>query len=265
MLRPLVRLLLRHGVSYREMAELSKKVYVEVATDEFGEDGQPTNVSRVALLTGMTRRDVRKARLGDDQDQMQVLSRMNTCARVLSGWFQDPAFRDTDGQPLRLQETGDSPSFAALARRYAPDVPISATLRELKRSAAVSVDEDGRLVAGSRNYMPQEYPGSPEALTRAGSVVEDLGNTLSWNLAQPSADTRYFERRATNIHVDEACTGEFEVFVKREGQAFLERVDAWLSEHETSGSTDTSRRAIRLGLGMYWIQDFKDPDSRSQS
>ncbi|MFQ6005199.1 MAG: DUF6502 family protein, partial [Woeseia sp.] len=50
LLRPVARILLRHGVSFRELKELCKKTYIAVATDEFGVDGRPTNVSRVAML-----------------------------------------------------------------------------------------------------------------------------------------------------------------------------------------------------------------------
>jgi hypothetical protein len=39
--RPLVRVLLRNGVSYRTFADFAKWVYVDVATKEFGIEGEP--------------------------------------------------------------------------------------------------------------------------------------------------------------------------------------------------------------------------------
>src|ERR1700724_2887695 len=61
-LKTLVPVLLRCGITWREFAELAKTTYVEVATDNFGKRGRPTNVSRTAILTGLVRRDVRKPR-----------------------------------------------------------------------------------------------------------------------------------------------------------------------------------------------------------
>src|SRR6202035_535585 len=61
-LKPLVHVLLSCGITWREFAELAKTTYVEVATDNFGKRGLPTNVSRTAILTGLVRRDVRKQR-----------------------------------------------------------------------------------------------------------------------------------------------------------------------------------------------------------
>lgn len=256
LLRPAVRILLRHGVSFREMAELCRGVCVAEATSHFGDGGRPASVSTVALQTGMTRRDVRKVRLLQDSEEQQTIGRMNMAGRVLSGWFLDEDFLAPDGKPLPLSESGAFPSFTDLAKRYAADVPASATLKELKRSGAIVENEDGRLVAISRDYMPGIVdPAAPEALTRSGSVLEDIGNTVEHNLIRGPDGTPRFERRATNINISDACVDDFREFINREGQAFLERVDAWLSEHEVDSNEERGGEPLRLGLGMYWIQD----------
>src|SRR5438067_66309 len=61
-LKPLVHVLVRCGVTWKDFAELAKTAYVEVATEQFGKRGRPTNVSRTAVLTGLARREVRKQR-----------------------------------------------------------------------------------------------------------------------------------------------------------------------------------------------------------
>lgn len=258
-LRPVARILLRHGISFRELSELAKKIYVEVATEEFGVDGRPTNVSRVALLTGMTRRDVRKVRIDTEEEEQRSIRRMNICARVLSGWFQDPLYCDDQGTPLPLPESGAHPSFHDLAKRYAGDIPVTATLKELKRAGAITEGDGGALVATARDYMPgKRNPAAPAAVTRSGSVLEDIGNTVDWNLVRSPDDIPRFERRATNINVGRDSIEDFREFVNREGQAFLERVDAWLTEHEIPDTQQQPDEVLRLGLGLYWIQDEND-------
>src|SRR4030081_567343 len=105
-LKPLVHVLVRCGVTWKDFAELAKTAYVEVATEQFGKRGRPTNVSRTAVLTGLARREVRK--------QRQLLSEMpNTLAGyitraslVLSAWHLDPHFCDKEGRPAILRMKG---------------------------------------------------------------------------------------------------------------------------------------------------------------
>lgn len=252
LLRPVAKIMLRHGVSYRDLAELCKRVYVAAATDEYGVDGRPANVSRVAMLTGMTRRDVRKVRLSLNEDEQQVFAKMNSATRILSAWFQDPDFVAADGSPLPLTESGESPSFAELSRRYAGDIPVSTTLKELKMAGAVNLGDDGRLIAQTRYYMPgAETPATNETMLRSGSVLEDIGDTVEYNLGRHPTDPGRFEGRATNRYIDPQSVDEFRALVEKEGQLFLERIDQWLSDHEVGDRhTDT----LRLGIGAYWIE-----------
>ena len=57
-LRPLASMLLKCGMTWKEFSDISKSVFVEAATEEFGIDGRPTNVSRVSILTGISRKEV---------------------------------------------------------------------------------------------------------------------------------------------------------------------------------------------------------------
>ena len=61
-LRPLARALLRAGIGYREFEEISKTAFVDVSTRDYGLRGRPTNISRVAVMTGLTRKEVRRIR-----------------------------------------------------------------------------------------------------------------------------------------------------------------------------------------------------------
>jgi len=256
LLRPVAKIMLRHGVSYRDLAELCKRVYVSAATDEFGLDGRPANVSRVAMLTGMTRRDVRKVRLGLDTDEEKILARLNNASRILSGWYQDPEFINADGEPLPLTPSGPSPSFSELSRRYAGDIPVTTTLKELKSVGAVSVDDDGNLIAVTRYYMPGSTPSptTAETLLRSGSVLEDIGDTIDHNLRRTASEQSRFEGRATNRNVSRDSREDFKAFLEKEGQQFLEKVDQWLSDHEVAKQDQDSPETLRLGIGAYWIE-----------
>jgi hypothetical protein len=255
LLRPVVRLVLRHGVTHRDVAELVKELFVEVATEDFGLQGRPTNVSRTALLTGLDRKEVRRIRatLAAPVADADTYGRQDRLSRVLSGWYQDPDFSDA-GIPRRLPLMAASgPSFTSLAQRYGGDVPATTLLKELKRSGAVA-DEGGELEARKRYYMPAT--ADTEALVRAGSVIADLGNTVVHNLAPTQKAPPRFEGRATNRLIATSAIGEFRTLLERRGQSFLEEVDAWLTAHETAGADQVETK--RLGVGLYWIEGPAD-------
>ena len=130
-------------------------------------------------------------------------------------------------------------------------------LKELRQVGAVAEEENGWLVAKTRYYMPSL--ADPEQVLRSGSVLEDVGNTVAYNLHRDNNDPSRFERRATTAHVPESAIPEFREFVEKEGQAFLERVDRWLTEHEDEQSDDN----VRLGLGAYWIEEHQSERART--
>lgn len=253
LLRPIVRMLLKNGVMHGEFVELSKDVYVSVATEEFGMRGRPTSVSRVALLTGMDRKVVSrvKARLAGSGQTSEAEHTQDRISRTLAGWHQDPDFTDPAGRPLRLPIAGPTPSYEALIARYGGDVPATAILRELRRVNAIA-DNDGKLTALRRNYRLAK--AEPQAVTRAGSVLRDIGETVVHNLYVGPDEQSRFEARASNTRIPNRVMPAYRTFVRAESQVFLERVDAWLSEHEAGNDTPDSQ-LVRTGIGIYWIQN----------
>ena len=247
--RPVASILLKAGVNWKELVEVCKATYVEVASEDFGIRGRPTNISRVAILTGFSRREVRRLRDLLAEEEPTAFARMNHATRVLTGWFGDEDFTGDDGQPRALQESGSNPSFEMLCSRYSGDVPATTMLKELRHVGAVTEREDGRLVAQTRYYMP--VLTDPEQVLRSGSVLEDLGSTVAHNLYRDEGEPSRFERRASNTRIPESAVPEFREFLEKEGQAFLERVDAWLTAHEDNDAENV----VRLGLGAYWIED----------
>src|SRR5512142_337944 len=127
MLRPLVRILLRNGVSFGTFADLAKAVFVDVADKEFGIPGRKQTISRISVMTGLTRKDVvRLQELGSPEDAVAE-RRYNRAARVVAGWVRDPRFRSGD-EPAALPPEGEGASFAALVHAYSGDVPPRAIL-----------------------------------------------------------------------------------------------------------------------------------------
>lgn len=257
-LRPIARWLLRSGVTCKEFAELSREVFVETATDEFGIRGRPTNVSRVALLTGLARREVRRVQaLVREPQSTSAEDSLNHASRVLSGWHLDADFLTPDGQPRVLPATGPSPSFEGLLKRYAGDIPATALVKELLKSGSVERLPDSTYRALRRYYMPQQMDG--RAVERSGSVLADLATTVEHNLSRGAREPSRFEGRAQNRNIDPRHLPAFRAFVEREAQAMLERVDDWLTSHEADAA---GAATVRLGVGVYAIHDSTTGESQ---
>lgn len=258
-LRPIARWLLRSGLTWKEFAELSREVFVETATDEFGIRGRPTNVSRVALLTGLARREVRRIQaLVRQRRDTSTEDSLNHATRVLSGWYLDADFLQPDGRPRELPATGPAPSFAVLLKRYAGDIPTTALVKELVKSGSIEKLPGGTYRVLRRYYMARQMDG--RAVERAGSVLGDLATTIEHNLSRTEREPSRFEGRAQNRSIDPRHLPAFRAFVEREAQAMLERADDWLTTHEAD--TASAAAPLRLGVGVYAIHDTTTGESR---
>jgi len=257
LLRPLVRILLRHGVAYRDFAEIVRAVYAEVARESFTPEGKRPTDAHVAVVTGLTRKEVKRLREQSDRDySADVWGGANRATRVLSGWHRDPDFTDEHGEPRQLSLIDEAHGFAALVRRYSGDIPSNAILEELERVNAVVRVEEQRLAVRQRAYVPAS--SDPESLRMLGSAGHDLLSTLEYNLAREQDARPYFQRTVFNTRVDRRALPVFHRLVSTHGQQFLEILDDWLERHEIS-QDDDQQPIARTGVGIYYFEDVSHP------
>jgi len=179
-LRPIARILLRFGIGLREFSEISKTAFVEVATNEYGLRGRPTNISRVAVMTGLTRKEVRRIREKIQKGDQSVVVKTTPLSEILHRWHAESEFLDSSGRPAILPFAGPCGSFSSLVRRFGGDIPPGAMRTELKRVGAVEEDQEGNLVAVSRTIFadgPQE-----KLITALVHAVYPLISTVSYNV-----------------------------------------------------------------------------------
>ena len=254
LLRPIVRFLLRHGVTWREFSELSKEAYVNVARQEYGIDGRPTNNSRVAMLTGLSRREVSRVRDSIlDEDASGASRGGNRMAQILTGWHADPEFVGEDGQPKDLQMTGPSGSLSNLLKRYAGDLPHGAIRKEMRQRGLLKELDNGAVRVLKRDVVYTDL--DPEMVRQMGVALHDHAATLDHNLNDERETTPRFEGLADNISVSANAVTAFEDYLEKRGLDFLQEIDSWLSDNEVKNPEDAGERKIRLGAGVYLIHD----------
>lgn len=183
LLRPLVRLLLSFSVQYPYLANLLKLTYVEVATREFPLDERPQSDSRISLLTGIHRQDVKRLR-GEMMADAPPPPVVSLGAQLVSRWLGEAAYRDALGRPKalpRLAATGGEASFERLVQSVNKDIRPRVVLDEWLRLGVAELDGEDRVLLRSEAFVPAH--GVDEKLFYFGKVIHDHLAASGHNLA----------------------------------------------------------------------------------
>ena len=148
---PLVRWLLRHGVSYTAFADMLKGVFVEVAREEIVAGGTRPTHSALSVLSGVHRKDVRL--LADALPHAGAPRHIPIASQLFTRWLTDVAYCTAGGKPRTLPRVGAEPSFETLARQLSSDVHPRTLLEELLRLGLVKLDGDD-VVPQSAAFVP---------------------------------------------------------------------------------------------------------------
>ncbi len=260
LLRPLARILLRNGIPYATFADLAKRVYVDVAGDEFGIPGRKQSISRIAIITGVSRKEVSRVLSLPEPRAEAEAQQYNRAARVISGWRRDRDFLNAQNQPAELRIEGSGASFQALVRRFSGDVPFRAVLDELLRVGAIErVGKDSiRLI--QRAYLPKTDEAA--MLEILGTDVNDLITTIDHNL---TVQESFFQRKVAYDNLPREIIQELRQLSASRSQALLEEMDRWLAQRDrdTNSAVRGSGR-IRAGIGIYYFEEeFPKGDTES--
>ncbi len=158
LLKPLVALLLRHGVTYPAFSVALKRVFLEAAQDELRSQGAAQTDSAVSLRSGIHRRDVRemaRPENPDTQPNAPVPKPMNMAAQVVARWLSDPLFLDADGAPKPLLRVRKVDGFDALVKGVSSDIRPRAVLDELVR-LGIALDTPDGVVLSSPGFAPRQ-------------------------------------------------------------------------------------------------------------
>lgn len=259
MFKPLIRLLIAQGVTHAEFSDTAKEVYVETAVRHFEADGR-VNKSRIAILTGLTRKEVKNVidRALTTDNTERTYSRPT---RVLTGWYSDPAFQGPYGIPLELpyeSSESEGQSFVELVRRYSGDMAPRQMLNQLVESGSV-VEVDGRYKAVSRTYTHSTL--SPDLIRRLGSVGYRVFSSAAKNIDLADQGEGHFDRM---VFADDGCTDDvielFDEFIRVRGQSFLEELDVWFSSRKELNKPSEERKETGLYM-VHYVEDDDELDS----
>jgi len=257
-LSPLVKLLLRHGVSHAEFSNWAKQAYVNSASTHFGIDGKTPTISRIAIVTGINRKEVKRIReLPADVDT--GVAKHNRAVRVITGWLQDQEFQTTRGKPRVLSYGDANDSFNKLVKRFGGDVPARALLDELVRVGTVK-HEKGKVELVHKGYVPHQSESAMLDIfaTSAGDLLE----TLDYNLSGETEPR--LQMSVAYDNVTDTGLAEFRKLSADQAMKLLRELDKSLRIHDREINPDAvGDGRYRTGLGLYFIEEkLEDPTDK---
>lgn len=255
LLRPLVQILLRHGVSYSEFADTAKRVFVTTAAGRLAKSGGEVSAAQIAIQTGLSQRETQEVL--DGRGESPVNTNLARITALLTAWHSDDRVVGPYGLPLelQLQQTGQM-DFATLVREYCPGADAGPLLDQLLAIGAVRKTDDGWLRVLTRTYLPEV--DTEDSVERIGYAVQRLVETVDFNRAQTDPALRLFERTVmADFGLRREDLPALEVFIRQRGQQLLEEIDNWITLRD---KPDESRgdTVIQTGLGIYHFVEGAD-------
>jgi len=263
-MRPLVRLMLRKGVTYTYLADMLKGIFVEVAATEFRLDDKPPSDSRINLITGVHRKDVRRLRVAAPDLDEALPAVISLGAHLVSVWMTTPPFCRSRGdpQPLpRLASAGGACSFDALVATVSKDIRARVVLDEWVRLGIARLDEDDRVHLETNAFVPQK--SFDEKAAYFAHNLHDHACAAVHNLTAEGPS--FFER---SVHYDALSAASVERLrgaVTTDGMQALIAFNALAAELEAGdAATDEPRQRITIGLYFYTEPSNEAPPSAGE-
>lgn len=258
-LRPLVRQLIAHGVTYPAFGRLAKEVYIDVGTRHFTLAFKKQTDSRVALVTGITRKEIGQIRRGQARRPSAAIEVDNTlAARVVGRWLAGAPYAGADGAPRTLPYDSAG-GFTALVGEIGGDIPARALLDELLRVGAAKLTPRGdvRLVAPA--YVPAH--DVEEKLAMLGSDAGELIEVIAHNIEQPSSEA-FLQRKVFYDNIGADALPDLRGKVRALGGDFAQAVNQLLGAYDRDRNPDAPDGARARAVVVVYYFDAPVPTAR---
>jgi hypothetical protein len=249
-LRPLARLMLARGITFPFVSELLKQVLVEVAERQFQIDGKRQTDSRISLLSGVHRKDVRRLRRTSSEDSEETPESVSLGAQLAAVWTTSARFTDRHGRPKplpRLASAGGDVSFESLVASVSKDIRSRAVLDEWIRLGVAHVDERDRVILDADAFIPEA--GFEEKAFYLGHNLHDHAAAAAHNVL--GEKPAFLERSVHYDALSARSVAEIATLARDAGMAAAKAVSRRAIELERKDAKLPARHRITFGLYFY--------------
>jgi Family of unknown function (DUF6502) len=254
LIKPLIRLMLKHGITYTTFTAALKKCFVETAINELSEKQKASTDSAVSLLSGIHRRDIRNITRLADSAPTPLRKPISASAQLVAKWMSDPDFLDVKDRPLTLPRTGNVISFDSLAARISTDVRPRALLDDLLRLGLAQETEDSVALI-VHGFIPK---------TGFIELSEQMQNNLHDHIAAACAnigDDKGFLEQA--IYVDQLSEESAQQLHQTAAIAWRQAFKSVMRDAQVKfdfdhANTKKAKRKHRVRFGVYFYSSDKE-------
>jgi hypothetical protein len=260
-LRPIVRLLIRVGMSFNDFADVARGAYIESAIREHPNGIRPTR-DRIAFVTGLSRQQVDY--YTDNDRALPVagptLGRLVT--EVLHKWHTDPNYAGPYGIPLELEfDTPHGRSIQSLVAEIDSTASPGKVLEELLRAGSVAYSGEKHYRAITRWVIIPETL-SPLSIEYFGDALTHLAQTIEYNFNLMDTESKRLERRVfADRGLPRKLLPSFEAYARERANQFLLEVDDWIAR-SFSANSKGSGPTVDTGVNVFL---YVEPPSEEQA
>lgn len=254
-LRPLARMFMRSGITFQMFSEVAKSAFVHEAQLERDAKGRLTNISRVAVRTGLSRKEVKRVcetSVSSKDGATANIGHFGPPARTLDVWHSDPRFLDALGMPKDLPFEGNAPSFSDAVRSAGGDVPAGAVRAELVRAAAILEMPNGHLRPTKRYFVPGDF--DEKAITILSGILFPMIAGVDHN-SNPARTSAGFFQRFAFAPLDAEHGAQFRAWSRIEAARFVEMINDRLNSDRIRGIDPTIEPTMPIsGIGVFFYE-----------
>jgi hypothetical protein len=261
-LRPLIRLLVRHHITFPYLSQMLKVLYLDVALKDFPAPANRQTDSRLSMLTGVHRKDVRKLREELAAEVPAPNRAASLGAQVVAAWLSLPDYVEDDGKPKALPRFASpgEPSFEELVANISRgDVRARSLLDEWLRAGLVEMDAQERVHLRQHAFVPAA-DFEQKVFFFARNNHDHLAASIHNLLDETPA---CFDRSVYYNNLSEESVAKLRALLDEEGMALLKKVNRKARELQRRDATRQAAR-YRFNLGIYLYSEPQKAEGKAQ-
>ena len=255
LLRPVVRQLIRFGITYPTLDQMVRELYVDVAEREFRLGYKRQTDSRLSVVTGLNRKEVSRLRRRAATEPAAAPVEDTVTTRILGRWMGGPPFSDNRGRPRPLpyeNPRNNAASFTRLVRDRAVDAPPRSVLDELMRLELVEMGPEGEIILRQQANIPSaDLEGK---LTLMASDPGELFQTIVHNVENPEAP--WLQRKVVYDNIGSKTLAALREAARSTGEEFVRKANLLLSKHDRDRTPEAAEgKRSRVAMSVYYFEE----------
>ena len=254
--KPLIRLLIEKGITFPQFRELMKELYVEVADEKFSLDDKKPSDSRIFVLTGAHRKDIKRIRQQAEQETSKITSSASLSGEIVARWTSMPEYLDDKGKPRQLLKRGKGyeAGFEQLVSSVSKDVRPKVIFEEWLRLGIVRLKDDYVVLNKSAFVTNKEF--KEMAYYLGHNVHDHMASCVNNILAE---DDPMLERSVYYACLTEDSVNKLNTIATKKGNELLQNLNKQaIKLYDVDKQKEDA--IYRMRLGVYWYQAQLDSE-----